>query len=104
MDDEGAPNDLGKQDYIGATEFVLGHVVSSPDQRCVMPVKAKKGKPQVVITAEEKKRTQGATAILKLTGHFQKSTEIFFIVWKQLSPGNFKPVYKSEGQPQLGGR
>jgi hypothetical protein len=76
---------------------VLGHVVSSPDQHCTMPVKSQKGKPTVVITAEEKRRTQGATAVMKLTGSFKQSTEIFFIIWKQLSPGNFKPVYKSEG-------
>jgi Ca2+-dependent lipid-binding protein len=31
MDDENAPNDLSKHDFMGSTEFVLGHVVSSPD-------------------------------------------------------------------------
>jgi hypothetical protein len=70
-----------------------------------MPVTCKNAKPKAVITAEEKKKSGGgATAVMKFTGQFNKSTEIFFIIWKQISPGNFKPVYKSEGQPMMQGK
>ena len=30
--------------------------------------------------------------------------ELFFIVWKNLAPGQYKPVYKSEAQPQQRGK
>ena len=104
MDDESAPNDLSKQDFIGSIEFVLGHIVSSQDQRVLLPFKAVQGQPKLVITAEERKSSKGATALIKFTGDFQQSTEVFFIVWKELLPGNFKPVYKSEGQPLINGQ
>ena len=51
-----------------------------------------------MITGEEKKRSQGAqTAVIKLQGNISsESGPIFFILWKFLSPGKYKPVYKSE--------
>ena len=55
MDDDSAPNDISKQDFIGSIEFVLGHIVSSPDQRVMLPFKADQGQPKLLITAEERK-------------------------------------------------
>jgi hypothetical protein len=50
----------------------------------------------VQITGEETKKS-GEINTMKLKGEITKdSGPIFFIVWKQLSPNQYKPVYKSE--------
>ena len=97
MDEESKENDLSKQELIGSVEFSLHQVVSSRDQICKLELKdAKKGKPFIIITSEEKKKDGGMTAVMQLQGHFKKANEdIFFIIWKQISRGKFKPVFKS---------
>jgi hypothetical protein len=58
---------------------------------------ARKNNGQIKITAEEKK-AGGETAYINLKGEITNSGPLFFIIWKNLSPGQFKPVYKSEIQ------
>ena len=40
---------------------------------------------------------------MQFKGNFPQSGEIFYIIWKQLQPGKFKPVHKSEAQPKMKG-
>lgn len=58
------------------------------------------------ITGEEKKRSAGSqTAVIKLEGNIsQESGPVFFIMWKFMSPGKYKPVYKSEIKSQQRGK
>ena len=57
----------------------------------------------MVLTAEEKKSTGGQTALIQFAGKFKVKGDIFFILWKQLSPGKWKPVYKSAAAPNRKG-
>ena len=41
--------------------------------------------------------------ILGLEGRYNAGTEVFFIIWKKQGSSH-KPVYKSEGQPQMNGK
>lgn len=66
------------------------------------PSRRNNGKLKIV--AEEKKAGVGQTASCKFQGEISDSGYLFFIVWKQLSPGKYKPVYKSEIKPQNRGR
>ena len=43
------------------------------------------------------------TAILKLSTQ-QSGKGYFYIIWKTLNPGEFKPVYKSEGSTYQNGK
>lgn len=103
MDDESKPNDLSAHDYIGCLDFKLGQVVTGRDQQLTAKMQAPKGAPQAIITAENVKRG-GQTVIMMLHGQFNTGSEVFYIVWKQLSPGKWKPVYKSEAQVKQGGK
>ena len=101
MDDESKPNDLSAHDFIGALDFKLSQVVTGRDQTMAVRLQAPKGTPAVIITAENVKRG-GNTAILKFIGQFKTSSEVFYIIWKELSPGKWKPIYKSESQIKQG--
>lgn len=104
MDDESKPNDMSAHDYIGCLDFKLSQVVTGRDQTLTAKMQqAPKGAPQVTITAENIKRG-GQTALLKFHGQFKTSSEVFYIIWKELSPGKWKPVYKSEAQVKQGGQ
>lgn len=100
IDDEDKPDDLTKHDFIGAIEFTLSQVATAKDQKCTLNLEAPpaNGKPKVIIQAEEKKSGVGNTIIMQLNGQLSSSEEIFFLVWKCLKPGQFKPVFKSEIQ------
>ena len=43
-----------------------------------------KGRPRVVITAEEKKAYGGNSLVLGIDGQFNVNSSSFFIVWKEL--------------------
>lgn len=62
-----------------------------------------KGQPTVTVHAEKVKAGAGHSAILKFKTRFTQSDEIFYILWKELQPGKYKPIYKSEGQPKQKG-
>ena len=98
MENESQKNDLTKQTLIGTVEFQLHAVVTARDQMCEMPIQNPKLKANGVlkITAEERKEVASDTAMVKLMGEIGESNYMFFIIWKQLSNGNYKPVYKSE--------
>lgn len=66
-------------------------------------MKSKHGKPFIVLTAEEKKTTGGQTALIQFSGAFGIQGDVFFIMWKQLQPGKWKPVYKSAAAPNRKG-
>lgn len=36
------------------------------------------------------------TMLAKIKGNIDEINPVFFIIWKFLSPGQYKPVYKSE--------
>lgn len=57
---------------------------------------SRKSNGTLVITGEEKKAVSSETALILLEGEISGGAYVFFIVWKQLSPGKYKPVYKSE--------
>jgi hypothetical protein len=65
MDDETAPNDLKKHDFIGSADFKLSEVVSGLNQTAKFKVKTKQNtKPMAIITAEEKKKG-GSTIVMQ---------------------------------------
>lgn len=99
MDDDKQPENLRAQEFIGHLEFQLHQIVTSKDQTFLQPIvnPARKNNGKVKIVGEEKKES-GQTAIMKLQGSIDQQGPLFFIVWKQLSPGQFKPVFKSEIQ------
>ena len=107
MDDASQASNLNKQEYIGSFEFQLHQVVTAKDQTLKGPIKnntrAKNG--ILKITGEEKKQGSNSKTInLKLKGSVNDSGQIFFILWKQLTPNKYKPVYKSEIKSQQRGR
>ena len=97
MDKKDRPNDLGAQDFIGAAEFTLASIVSCRDQRkeIIMKEATKGTTPMVIIQAEEKKDAESETFVLQFNGQLASNSS-FFIIWKSMSPGKYKPVYKSE--------
>ena len=48
------------------------------------------------ITAEEKKMTANSNVVLTFKTKLSEQSGTFFIIWKFLAPGKYKPVYKSE--------
>ena len=82
-------------------------MVTARDQTLKSPIKnntrAKNG--IIKITGEEKKMGSNSKTInLKLKGKIDDSGSVFFLVWKQLMPNKYKPVYKSEIKEQERGR
>ena len=54
--------------------------------------------------AEEKSSSSGnKSAIFNIDGQCEKSSMNFIIVWKWLSPGQYRPIFKSECKPQQKG-
>ena len=108
MDDANDPNNLNAQEYIGSVEFQMHQVVTSINQTYSAKVHnpSRKNNGTLHITGEEKQRTSGSqTAMVKLEGFITQETgPVFYIVWKFLSPGKFKPVYKSEIKSQDRGK
>lgn len=100
MDDENDQNNLKAQEYIGSVEFQMHQVVTAINQTHSSKVHnpSRKNNGTLHITGEEKQRNGGSqTAVIKLQGFITQETgPVFFIVWKFLSPGKYKPVYKSE--------
>ena len=99
MDDNNQPENLKAQEYIGKLEFQLHQVVTGRDQTLVAPLEnsERKDNGKIKITGEEKKMSASNQLLLiQLKGNLQTRDYVFFILWKQLSPGQYKPVYKSE--------
>ena len=108
IDDESQPNNLQAQEYIGSVEFQMHQVVTALDQTYSAKVQnpSRKHNGTLKITGEEKQRNHGSqTAVIKIQGSItQESGPVFFILWKFLSPGKYKPVYKSEIKSQERGK
>jgi hypothetical protein len=99
LDDEKQPENLSAQELIGTLEFQLHQVVTSRDQTLLMPLvnSKRKNNGRVRVTGEEKKMSQKTEIVLlKLKGRLANSGSSFFIVWKNLGPNQWKPVFKSE--------
>ena len=78
-------------------------MVTSRNQTLTAPIKnntrAKNG--IISITGEEKKQGGSSQTInLKLRGSINDSGSVFFLIWKQLMPNKYKPIYKSEIKAQ----
>ena len=99
-DDENKMQDLKAHDFIGAVEFSLASVISSRNQRREEMLKEnRKGAPKLIIQGEKKAEGSSQTLKIQFEGNFNKSA-VFYIIWKQLSGGeSWKPVFKSEAQP-----
>jgi len=77
----------------------LHQVVTAVDQQVEFDVQnpARKKNGRVKITAEELSASAGSeSAVIQLKGRLPDHGNIFFIIWKQLAPNKYKPVYKSE--------
>lgn len=98
MDDETLPD--SQQEFVGSFEFQLHTVVTSLDQTVVADIKnaARGHNGKIKITGEEKNSESGnQSAIFNIDGLSQKSSaNLFLIVWKWLSPGKYRPIFKSE--------
>lgn len=105
MDDSNQPENLGAQEFIGSVEFQLHQVVTSKDQTYVAQIQndARKKNGTLKITGEEKKMSAGQLCCMQLKGSLNDSGYLFYIIWKQLSPGKYKPVFKSEIQAKVRG-
>lgn len=101
VDDESNQENLSAQEYIGQLEFQLHSVVTAKDQCFASPLinPARKNNGILKITAEEKK-IGGECACFAIQAEISAPGQLFYIIWKQLSPSKYKPVYKSEIQPE----
>ena len=57
----------------------------------------------MTVNAEEKVEKTSETVILQLS-YPQSGTGYFYILWKSTGPGEFKPIYKSEGSSYQNGK
>lgn len=96
---------LKQHDFIGELEFALHEVVTSRDQTLSkMLVNPQKKSPGTVFIHGEEMAAQANTEhvmfVPEVTGLKDMSGQIFFIVFKNLGPGQYTPVYKSETKAQ----
>ena len=55
-----------------------------------------KGKNGTINITCEEKSSRGQDAYIKFNGRVSASNPVFYVVWKLLASGSYKPVYKSE--------
>ena len=106
--DDDRSKDLSKHDFIGALEFQLHEVVTSRDQIMSKDLICDKRKPgksgKIHITAEEVEATANAEMVIfNPAAKFNESGLCFFIIYRNLAPGKYNPIYKSEiKKPEAG--
>lgn len=108
IDDFKNLNNFSGHDHVGGIEFTLHEVVTSRDQTLERPLISNKraaGKSGLIrITGEEKKAGNTQELIMKPRATLgQTSGMCFFLVRKQISATNWRPVYKSEIKNFLNG-
>ena len=93
---------MSAQEYIGSVEFQLHQVVTALNQTYATDIKntTRKNNGKLHIVGEEKKQVAGENALITLEGQVNSSNDVFFIIWKFMTPGKYKPVYKSENRPK----
>jgi len=107
-DDDKNLQSLPSHDFIGEIEFQLHEIVTTRDQSLTKPLfNAQRAKPGIIhITAEELAATANTEHVMfmpEATGLKDMSGQLFFIIYKNLGPGQFTPVYKSETKSAIGG-
>ena len=89
--------------------FTLHEVVTTRDQTLTKPlVNPKVAKPgRIKIHGEEMAATSNQELIMftpEASNLKDMSGQIFFIIYKNLAPANYTPIYKSETKAAAGGR
>ena len=92
---------LSAHDFIGTYEFSLHEVVTVRDQimtkDLVNPNKQAGKSGKIIIAAEEVAATANTeVAIFNPIGTLAESGLCFFLIYRNISPGQWTPVYKSE--------
>jgi hypothetical protein len=100
---------LQSHDFIGELLFTLHEVVTTRDQTLTKPlVNPKVAKPgRIKIHGEEMAATSNQELIMftpEASNLKDMSGQIFFIIYKNLAPANYTPIYKSETKAAAGGR
>lgn len=93
--------DLSKHDFIGALEFQLHEVVTSRDQIMTKPLintnRAVNKSGRIVISAEKIEATANTEIVIfNPIATLSESGLCFFIIYRNIAPGKYSPVYKSE--------
>ena len=107
-DDSQQVKNLGAHDYIGVYEFTLHEVVTARDQIMTKNLVNEKRAPgksgRIVISAEEQAATaNNEVCIFNPVGQLSESSLCFFIIYRNISIGQFTPIYKSEIKRPEGG-
>ena len=107
-DDSQLTKNLSAHDFIGALEFSLHEVVTARDQiytkdlLCNQRQPGKSGK--IILAAEEIAATANTEiAIFDPQASLPESSLCFFILYRNIAPGKYTPVYKSEIKRPEGG-
>jgi hypothetical protein len=108
-DDDRNLQNLQKHDFIGELEFSLHEIVTTRDQSMTKPlVNNQHAKPgRIRIHAEEMQSTANTEHVMfvpEATNLKDMSGQIFFIIYKNIGPNQYTPVYKSETKAQTGGK
>jgi hypothetical protein len=98
MDDDTKPDK--DQEFIGSLEFMLHNVVTGMNQTHKGLLKnpaIKKDCGSIKIMGEQKSQENSQIAIFKIDGQCPGvSGNLFLIVWKWMSPGVYRPIFKTE--------
>ena len=100
-DDSQQVRDLSKHDFIGSLEFQMHEVVTARDQimtKTLVNNKWAAGKAgRVVISAEEQQATANSEFVMfEPQATLPDMNVCFFIIYRNLAPGQWTPIYKSE--------
>jgi len=106
-DDSQQVKNLAAHDFIGELLFSMHEVVTARDQQLTKPLANDKiAKPgRIVITAEEVSAQANAEMVIfdPIIKGLSSSSLCFFILYRNISPGKFVPIYKSEIKKPVSG-
>lgn len=106
MDDDTQVDNLSKHDFIGVLEFELHEVVTAREQTLTKPLANPnlKHKGTITMVGQEVSSNENREMII-FTPHAKLPNSgglCFFIIYQNISPGKWIPVYKSEIKKSLG--
>lgn len=97
MRDERKKDDLRAQKHIGKVIFTLHTLVSAFNQTVHLKLENSKALVQVVAEVMEEEHHIEKTVSFKVNCDLTaKHAMVFFVVWKWMASGKYKPIYKSE--------
>ena len=108
VDDHNNINNFASHDFVGSLQFKIHEVVTARgqclDKPLVNPQRGQGRSGQIKITGDEKQATTSEELRFVVRAPFASRSDMnFFIVYKMLGPGQYRPLYKSEIQSAKAG-